>query len=451
MKTFFVNAPHNVEIKNFLRGDFYRLAKENPDIRLVVFVDPAAREKHASALGHERCIFEPIPNHNLDSDMLKQAFRILALASIPTESMRIRQSATYQNGGALLSFIAKRILWFLGHTRLWRSIVRAMEYHVFRDDGIWKNYFDVYKPDAVFAPCLILEEDFVFLKHAKRRKIPTLGMVRSWDNFSTKLFLRIHPNMLLVQNEIMKEEAMRWCDFPGERIRVVGFAQFSHYRDPLWQMTREEVAAKIGLEPKKKWIVYYTGGLPTVVLPKEIYTTHIGILKEALEKGEFGASTLAVRVHPTDPLGPGDKISGVPHINFGKNFEYSENDMKTLMNLIRVSDVVVNLGSTISLEAAVFDRPVVLVGFNGGYDAKVPLHHRLSFALDHTTHYLYVQKTGGVWRVSSAGELVEAVATYLANPGLHAEGRARIVRELVGPIDGKCGARVFDALRSLAN
>ncbi|MEK7076832.1 MAG: hypothetical protein AAB967_01225, partial [Patescibacteria group bacterium] len=227
MKTLFVNAPHNVEIKNFLRGDFYRLAKENPDIRLVVFVEPASREKLITALGHERCIFEPVPDHNLDSNVLKQTFRIIALASIPTESMWIRQSATYQNGGALISFVFKRFLWCLGHARVWRSIVRAMEYYVFWDDRVWKKYFDMYRPDAVFAPCLILEEDFVFLKHAKRRRIPTLGMVRSWDNFSTKLFLRVHPDELLVQNEIMKEEAIGWCDFPGERIHVVGFAQFS--------------------------------------------------------------------------------------------------------------------------------------------------------------------------------------------------------------------------------
>ncbi len=449
MKTFFLNAPHNVEVKNFLRGDFYSLVKNDPAVRLVVFVSPDSLETHRRDFANERCIVEPVPDFGMDRQVAKKIFRMIALASIPTESMWIRQLATYRSGGSFSGFMGRRLCWFLGHLKVWREILRFIEYRFFFEDRVWAIYFDRYRPDVVFAPSLMIEEDTIFLKQAKRRGIPSVGMVRSWDNFSTKLLLRIIPNILLVQNEIMRREAIMWNDVSPERIRVVGFAQFSHYRDSSWHMTKEETARMIGLDPTKKWIVYYTGGLPTVVLAEETYTDHLEMLMRASERGLFSHALLAVRAHPTDPLGSDKKIEGVPILDFGKNFTYQKEDMKLLLNLVRWTDVNINLGSTMSLESAIFNRPVVLVGFNGADDLKVPLHNRLSFALDHTTHYLYVQKTGGVWRVKTESELIYAVTGYLHDPALHKEGRSQIVSDLVGPIDGKTGERVFAALNSL--
>lgn len=124
--------------------------------------------------------------------------------------------------------------------------------------------------------------------------------------------------------------------------------------------------------------------------------------------------------------------------------------MKVLMNLIRWTDVMVNMGSTVSIEAAVFDRPVVNVGFNRPNDSEVPMHHRISYAFDHTTHHQYVERTGGTWRVSNESELIGAVKAYLANPALHREGRSKIVEEVVGPLDGKAGEKTYKELLALA-
>lgn len=450
MKTVFINAPENVEIKNFLYGNFYRAAKDDPEIKLVVFVNPNKVSECRRIFGHERCIIESAVDLKIEKQFFKKIFRIVSLSSIPTQSLWIRQKATYLNGGSFLSLIVKRCFWFLGHTKVWRVLLRKIEYYFFWDDLVWKTYFDKYRPDAVFAPSLMIQDDTAFLKYAKRRGVPSVGMVRSWDNFTTKLLLRVFPDLLLVQNSTMREEASSLDDFPEEKIRVVGFAQFDNYRNPDWFVNKDEVGARIGVDPAKRWIIYFTGGLPTVVFDKEAtYTAHIKILKQAQDAGEFGNAVIFVRAHPTDPLGV-EALSGVPILNFGKNFAYNIDDMKLLMNIMRFADVTVNLGSTMSLEAAIYNKPIVLAGFNGtDAEEDIPWQRRISVALDHTTHYKYVQETGGVWRVSNEKELIHAVKTYLENPKLYEDGRTKIVDKLVGPIDGGAGRRVLEMLKSV--
>ncbi len=451
VKTFFITLTAGQEIRDFLLSDFYTLAKNDPHIRIIAFLPPDQAEKYKREFGHERCIIEPIVGIN-NKWMPKELFRIVCFGCIPTRTIWSRNWFTYLGGGSLPSFVTKQFLWILGHSRIWRSLMRMTEYYIFHDDNVWKPYFEKYKPDVVFGSAMIFEEDVLMIKFAKRQGIPTVGMMRSWDNFTSKGFIRVHPDRLFVQNSTMVEEAYTLNSFPKERIDIIGFPQWDHYYDPSWQMTREEFADKFKLDPKTRWVVFFGGGLMTGLFGMPDRGDHVVMLNQAVRRGELSNITVILRAHPayTDALRPEALES--PVLDFGKGWNFTVEDMKLLLNLVRFSDVALNVGSTIALEVAMFDKPVVLIGFNGyDTDEKLPWHRRLSTALNNTVHYLHVQQTGGVWRVNNETELIHAVKTYLENPALHKEGRARIVKELVGPTDGKAATRVFQILRKLAD
>lgn len=453
MRTYLIALSTSVEVKNFLLGDFYKLAKENSETMLVVFVDPEKSDLYRAKFSHARCIIEPMKDIERYPTNVKKVFRTIAYASIPTETIWVRQKYAYLNGGSLIAFCFKRLVWLLGHTRLWRAFIRAIEYYGFHDDVIWEASFTRYKPDAVFGTSVIHEVTITLLKHARRRGVPALGMVKSWDNLSSKGLLRVHPDYLLVQNEIMVREAAEWNDFPKSKIRIVGFPQFDHYYDPLWHQSRGGVARNIGIDPNLKWIVYFAGGLMTGILQGKDSGDHIRMLEEAKKKRVFPGTTFVGSIHPKDAATLKELGIDIPVLRLGKkaegtiDWDFSQDDMKFLMNVVRHADVTINLGSTMSLEAAIFDRPIVLVGFNGYNEAEVPWQQKLSVALDYTTHYKYVIATGGLSRVNNEKEFIDAVKTYLSHPELHKEGRKRIVKELVGPIDGKAGNRCWQALK----
>lgn len=445
MKTIFITAQLGQEIRDFLVGEFRRLAIKQGNIRLVYFVLPDKLEKCREAFSHERCIIEPFPTFNFSR--AKIFFRVLSWAMIPTETAYIRHHYVYLRGGSYLSFIIKRIVWLLGHTKFGRGLARWSEFHLFYDDYPWKDYFDTYKPDVVFAPGGFRDADFTMLKYAKRKHIPTVGMMRSWDNMSSKGFLRVHPDLFLAQNATMPEEAVYWNDFPRAKIRITGFPTFDLYRDPSWVMTKEEIAKIIGADPKKRWIIYCDGPLFTGILMCKDTGEHIRMLQRAVDRGEFGDAQIIARLHPANRSGlQYREFKDCIVLNLVKDWGFTEESMKYLYNVMRWGDVSTNFGSTITLDAAIADKPIILMGFNGAHDAEVPWDQKLSQAFDHTTHINYLLRTGGVWRVANEQELVQVIKTYLKNPALHHEGRARIVDEIAGPVDGGAGRRVLEAL-----
>jgi CDP-glycerol glycerophosphotransferase (TagB/SpsB family) len=115
-----------------------------------------------------------------------------------------------------------------------------------------------------------------------------------------------------------------------------------------------------------------------------------------------------------------------------------------LADTLQHSDVVVNVASTITIEACVFDTPVVNIAFDGDH-VDLP-YERSARRYYKFTHYANVTRHDAV-RVSwNPGELVENIARYLADPSLDAAGRARVVHEQVRFLDGRSGERVASAV-----
>lgn len=450
MRTIFVILATGQEVRNFLYGDLSRLAKENPRVRLIVFLPKEKADKYRSDFEHERCQLIAMPPINLDW-RLKKLFRIACFGCIPTSTIWSRNWFSYLNGGSILNLAGKQLFWMLGHFRIWRALMRWTEYYLFYDDRIWKEYFERYKPDVIFGGGLLNEQDFLAIKFAKRNGVPTAGITCSWDNFTSKGFLRVHPDILFVQNESMVVEAVRLNSFPRVRIRVVGFPQWDHYFDPSWHMTKEEFGKKFNIDSTKRWITYFGGGLLKGLFGLPENGDHVVMLNRAIERGEIQNACTIIRAHPGHIADLSEEAKKSPLLNFGKGWEFNADDMRLLLNLVRLSDVTLNFGSTMALEAALFDKPIVLMTFTGfADDSGAPWHKRSDTAFRYTLHYLQVIATGGLWRVANERELIHAVKSYLENPLFHQEGRRKIVEQFVGPHDGHAGKRIFDILLSLA-
>src|SRR5688572_9865379 len=95
------------------------------------------------------------------------------------------------------------------------------------------------------------------------------------------------------------------------------------------------------------------------------------------------------------------------------------------VNTFRHADVVVNLSSTVTIDGAICDRPIVNLDYDPTPGAP---HQELVKDINHRwSHFKPVAESGGVWLVNDDHELVEAVRTYLRQPELHREARRRMV------------------------
>ena len=280
---------------------------------------------------------------------------------------------------------------------------------------------------------------------ARRAPIPTVAIDFSWDNLTSNCKHLRKTDHLICWTERMREQAIRIHGFPPERVSVSGIMRFDlYFRSAPGELSRDAFLRAKGLDPRAKTILITT-------VTRGNYQDEPTLVKNLIverDRGAFpGHPNIFVRIHPKeDNFAEYAAFSKSKNVrvergghemqkNLGSRIELGSDDLVNLKDTLRHADVVVNYASTITLEACVFDKPVVNIGF--------PPYYLNAYSF---THYQPVVASGAVRVAKSYEELVSLVSTYLREPGRDREGRARAVREFIGYTDGESYERVVDAI-----
>jgi CDP-glycerol glycerophosphotransferase (TagB/SpsB family) len=267
----------------------------------------------------------------------------------------------------------------------------------------------------------------------------------SWDNYTNKLIPVRQVDRLVVWNDIMKEQAVTLHGYSPEAIRVAGAPQFdAHFRV---RTPRLEFFKRIGADPERRLIALTT-------TPRSLYTHHDHVLRAlvaAMHDGRLQKAQVLVRLHPRDQFDAYREFTAVANVIIEKPFrdtvkvadglaiDVMPEHQLHLGDTLCHADVVVNVASTISVEACIFDTPVVNICFDGPEESSYVKSARRYYSF---THYVNVTSRHAVRVAQSPDELVGAVAAYLANPSLDAAGRKQVVLDQCQFTDGRSAERV---------
>jgi hypothetical protein len=303
--------------------------------------------------------------------------------------------------------------------------------------------------------------DVLLLRAARRLGIPTLCVVLSWDNLTSKGHMAVRPDRLVVWNERMRGEAVELHDYSPDAVEVAGVAHFDVYARPELLLSRAAVCRRLGLDPRRKILMFGT------VSPLVFRYNHeiAEILARAIAGGRIQPEAqLVVRLHPQSVSGPyADNLQvfrdlqarfpGVVALDLpdvtdsGLQWALPDDEMVWLASLLKHSDVCVAVGSTLAIDAALAGTPVVAIAFDG--HRQLPYHQSVRRTYDYT-HYEPVVRTGGTPLAESEEQLVALTNRYMADRELDREGRDRIVREQAWCVDGHSGERVASAIARAA-
>jgi hypothetical protein len=291
---------------------------------------------------------------------------------------------------------------------------------------------------------------------AKRAGVHTMALIPSWDNISTKRRMLFKYDGYLVWSEPMRRELQaRYPQARSRPVYVVGAPQFDVFFQPRFHLSREAFCGAQGLRPNRPIIVYALGS------PNFLRGEPYGALQmaRAVIAGDLGDVQMLVRPHPIHDNAELDRLfhefsplvrvqrtaaAGTPLTARSQD----EAHIKEWVNTFRHADVVVNLSSTVTVDAAICDRPVVNLDFDPGPHGE---DHELVKEINHVwTHFKLVAESGGVWLVSSFDEMLKAVRTYLAHPELHRAQRRWIAQYVCEHLDGRCGERMAEAVLDFA-
>jgi CDP-glycerol glycerophosphotransferase (TagB/SpsB family) len=224
------------------------------------------------------------------------------------------------------------------------------------------------EPDVIVHPT-VLEGLFVsdLITWGKENKVPTIYLMNSWDNPSTKAMTLGHPDWLIVWGEQSKMHANVHLKMDKERILTFGAAQFEIYRHPP-SMTSEEFKKKLGIDAEAK-IVLYAGSSKRV---KEVQ--HLIELERAIDEGRLPPCYIVFRPHPWRGVVEGEvdffSCSWKWVIMDPSMKEYYVEsrkdsgkiylpDINYTHTILSACDMLISPVSTILLEAALHDKPIL--------------------------------------------------------------------------------------------
>ena len=163
---------------------------------------------------------------------------------------------------------------------------------------------------------------------------------------------------------------------------------------------------------------------------------------------------LLVRLHPRDDIAAYAEFNGEPHVFIEKPFrtttaasgdglsiDVTVDNQQHLADTMRHSDVVVNVASTLAVEAAIVDTPVVNIAFDGEGPVEWVRSARRYYRF---THYVNVTRHNAVRVADTPEQLVDHIGRYLADPSQDREGRRRVAAEQCQFFDGRSAVRVGD-------
>ena len=300
-------------------------------------------------------------------------------------------------------------------------------------------------------------EQPAIVANARKLGIRTLALIPSWDNISTKNRMFLKCDGYLTWSEQTKSELHEYYPFTRNRpVYVIGAPQFDVFFQEEFRQSREAFCATQGLRPELPIILYAIGS------PNFLRGEYYGALRlaERITRGDLGDVQMIVRPHPIHdneemvelfrPFAPRTVVQRTAKAGTSLTARsQNEGQITDWVNSFRHADVVVNLSSTVTVDAAIFDRPIVNLDYDPAPGKK---DQELIKEINHRwTHFKPVAESGGVWLVNNDNELSQAVKGYLRNPEKHREGRQWIVNHVCEHADGRCGERMAKAVIDFAD
>lgn len=294
---------------------------------------------------------------------------------------------------------------------------------------------------------------------ARSLGIPTATFIFSWDNLSSKGRIAAPFDHFFVWSEHMRTELLHYYpSVSAGRVHIVGTPQFDPYADDTLLWTREEFFQRIGADPSRP-LICYSGG-DTGTCPED--PQHIRILMGYIRTGAIrGNPQVILRPAPVDEGGRYDDVQrDFPELIYARPAwlhshpgDWSRviplpEDVRFLANLTRHADLNVNMASTMTLDFAIHDKPVVNIAFDVA--SPPPFGVPLWDFFYQFEHYQPIIELGAARFARTPEQLAQHVNDYLEDPTLDREGRRQLVDLEVGVPPGQSGLRISQVLKEIA-
>lgn len=213
---------------------------------------------------------------------------------------------------------------------------------------------------------------------AKQLNIKTSTIIFSWDNVP-KGRLICRPNTYFVWSQLMKDQlCVLYKEINPKNVFIVGSPQFEFYKKNQFKLSKEDFFRQYNLDTNKKTICFSGDDLMTS--PYDQYYLE-DLCSSLSEFPESSRPQIIFRRCPVDfssrfdevikkynniitVINPDWKVEKESQKNSFSMIYPSYNDLKILVNTCLHSDAVINLGSTMAHDFAVYNKPCFYLNYD---------------------------------------------------------------------------------------
>ena len=468
MKTIAIIIPEGWAVKGYLLNDFIDILSKK--LKVIVFT-PLAGENiiEDKYNNNNNVIIEKLilPQQGMVYDELDNfftvchTFRANRVAYIRIFDKWHKRLYDTIDGFRIRSFVKHKVIRKLSHViaksvgiyipiNLQLRIEKFFYRSLYREaKRIEKKYIE-YKVDLVFSTQpLMAYFDRPGVWAAQRLGLTTISTLTAWDNLSTKGRMPIHYSHYLVWSEWMREELIKTHpDIDNKLITPVGPPDLDFHFNNRKIMSKEKFCSLFNLDIHRPIILFSPG--PSGQSPNQPEMVERVYL--AMKDGSIKNNPqLFVRSHPVGDFSYWESFKEkYPQISFseyggldgdiGRDWNPTMTDLDILIASLYHCSLMINFSSTITLEAFIYDKPVINIAYD--FDRESFFHEYTANAYS-VDSYRPVVETKSTKIAYSNDDVVRYANEYLKNPKLDSENRKKLLKLIVGFVDGKTHRRII--------
>lgn len=270
---------------------------------------------------------------------------------------------------------------------------------------------------------------------AKQLNIKSTTAIFSWDNLP-KARLCVRTDIYMVWSQWMKDEMkIYYPEISETRVKLVGTPQFEFYLDENRQVSRDRFAKQHELDPNRKWVCFSGDDITTspydqlflADVAQSLYSEKKNIqiifrrcpVDSSLRYDET-LNTFKDFIIPIDPIWNIESETGWA----GYFPKYDDTNMQ--INLAYHCSMVINLGSTMALDFATYNKPCLYLNYNPSTQNAWSTKNIYNFQ-----HFKSMKNLDAVGWLNSKEDILKTVLLALQSPEDMAPDRKKWMQLLV--------------------
>jgi len=478
-KRIFISADHGMAIIYFLQSDVVPTLLE-AGIEILVLTDDETKDRISQRFARPGLTFEGL--RLKDANKYASTFRprlqwLLAYLRRVGGSWRINTEAMdshiwevwVENGWKFRLGIwipAALAILILRTFASARNFLVRMQNRFIPRPNLYTDLFALHKPDLVIASTAGWRLDRYLLREATQHHVPTMAAIVGWDNPSSYAIRGAPMDYATCWSQLQKDELVYGSDWDAKRVHIGGIPSYDGYFRKEWQLSKADYFKLHGLDLNRKLIsyacsfVHFAPNYPNVEALAKLVSS------DALAE----PSQLLIRLHPSHfqdkPQIFAEERERIfalenqhPNVHVVKPVAlggslgyYSGEDMDEKSSMMAHSDVLVTVYSTMVVETAAHDTPIIaaVIDVPGGWDKPKKYSLSLKKIGNWPTHKRFRDAKAG--RVASnEKELCEVINLYLRNPWLDSAERRKFIEDEITFTDGTSGKRTAEFILKVLN